>query len=288
MKRNRLISTVIIVIAIAVILAGILSLDCTTIRTAATTQITQTIEPTETIAGITDEEEWYYKLLCALTSPSLQHVKIGNFSFIPTEPVYSAWRQLVRYGGLTVNYVDVVWAPEVFNMVSRHESSEGAITGIGSPSSFWYVNESDVEAISDARDLWYKRLKWMLSTKPTRLYVENIPAGGNLGTASITLGDNGSIVRNIVTSSYQAGIRWTINGDTGFFDGTNFRGVYRVSGADYDHHWVNGLLYLPLNASVDGNSISWDLALYSSNPTLGYTSFAMIEVYDIPSWWMGD
>ena len=236
-------------------------------------------------SGEPDEnEEFVYQLLCALTSPSLVNMDRGAFSTTPGagDPIYTCFKGLIRYAGLAVNYVDHHWGRDMIAQTSRHINADGAITGIGASSSMMYVLESDVLSITNARALWFERLKWMQSTQPTRLVIDNIAAGGNLGTAAITIGANGSIIKNVTFQGYQCGIRRTDT--TTQFLTMNVNTLYRSASADYNNHWMAGEIMIPIE-DLGGVAV-YDLAIYSTNPTLGYTAFAVAEKYDVPAWWI--
>lgn len=245
-----------------------------------TTNSPKTTPPQES-SQFTTEEEWYYKLLCAITDPKLQHVKVGTFSFAPTNPIYSAFKNLVRYGGLTTNYIDCHSPPSPLDMITRHESADGVITGQSSLSSFWYVNKSDVDAIVRARDKWYQRLYWLHNTRPIRLYAENVAPSGN-AIVDIPVGTNGSLITSVFQSGYQTNLRFKRNGEFHTMHVSTWH--TSVVWENRPHSLLNYRLMAPLAAKVDGENHTYYVHYYASTVT-GLASYVLLEKYDLPAWW---
>ncbi len=228
------------------------------------------------------EEEGYYQILCGLTSPAWQHMKRGSFSFTPSNTIYSSFKNLVRFGGMGTNYIDLYTPPNPLTLVQRFTTSD-TITGIGNSSAFMYVNDVAITAIQNARDLWFKRMYWLLTTTPTRIKVENVLANSN-GSTAIPVGTYGSLVRIATFQGGQAGILFSANGET-------LRGVWMCSipfrkstSWEYLQNFVDSEIMLPLSASMDGVSYTWSLVVTGTNQD-DLTSYCMIEKYDLPDWW---
>jgi hypothetical protein len=242
-----------------------------------------------------NEEEYYYKILCALTTPSMLNFKYGAFVLLPTETIYSCFYIYVRFANLSINYVDIRSPPTpLFSGLQRFTTSD-VITGKNRNSSILYVNESSILTINNAKDLWFRRMAWIMNTAPERLIIENVSTAAYL---NISIGQYGSLISQYIGSAYKLSVGFTVIGE----EPTQFRQVVTNTehlsgklGVNDPWTWCQGQLLLPLKSVIRGGegsidsdrSLQWYCYVNHGNQTdFIFHAYGMWYKYDLPSWWI--
>lgn len=234
--------------------------------------------------GLTDEEEWYYKLLCAMTDPvNVGYWETGS-SFTAPEKCYFFG---VDYTDIAVSAYDAVYlnlpAHSMFNigrpilvvLGSGEKLFVANATGMGG----FYVTESVVNAVANARATWFKRLKYLTTTVPTRYKVKHTAAKQQKDTI-ITV-TNKAILGMV---SYVS----ILGGDLFLYDGANYRNMFALAGAcysgtapDFTYGYFTRVPLAPLRP-IGGKS--WDLRSFSADHYSANVCNLYFEVYDnLPS-----
>lgn len=244
--------------------------------------------------GTSIYEEWYYKLLVAATSPSLIHMAFGSFNFTPTETIYSTFKDYVVYGALhtnpITNYVISEAPGSPLLTINRHTTAEGYIADNGaSVGSFIFVNETDVNNIPNAKALWFRRMNWLMNTSPTRIAVQNVPQYYDdfRYNTTISLGTYGSFITTLYDAAWETKIMCETGGVISYPAGSHTYAWDDVLGNNQGAGmgWKMCNLFMPINATIDGDAYTWYLGVRGVDVGIGWTSYALIEKYDVPVWW---
>lgn len=230
-------------------------------------------------------EDQYYKLLVALTSPSLLHFKYGSFApLTPNQTIYSAFYIFVRYAGLTYNYVDVRSPPNPLYAATVKFTTGDTITAQGTTSSFFYVTQASVDAVSDAKTMWFRRLNWLQTTTPTRIVIEEVDME-DWEVLNFTVGTYGSIVTQYIGQAYKLSLRFVIS-SVDYQIITNIESRYGSIGVGDQWSYCNGEIYFPCPATIDGTTMHYQVYVNSgTDPNITFKGYGIWYKYDLPDWW---
>lgn len=231
-------------------------------------------------------EEYYYKILVALTSPSLLNYEHGaSWSITPSETIYSAFHIFVRYAGLVVNYVDQRTPPNILLDFKRFNTSD-TITPLGATSSILYVNQSDVDTIANAKSLWLRRFYWLKTTSPTRLVIDGVFQPNN-EHLNFSCGTYGSIITSQIFQGYRISIRAIPTPyDVAFQVTAELASRSGAIGINDPWQYSQAPLMVAMNDTLSDTAIQWQMWVDAGNCSgHNFRAYGIMEKYDCPIWW---
>lgn len=232
-------------------------------------------------------EEAIYAVGATMLRPDKIKWKLGSYgTFTPSERIYAKVINITRIGASSNNY-EAAYSKELLECTPFAAGSN--IVAHNAQGVLCYVTETDVAAVVNPKKTFMRMRKWILrDSEPVTVQAEI--NGTPLGTATTTFtpGTYGSIVLEIETQSYSVAVQGRVsstdyNAIVGYFGGITVDGT-----ANQAVHLGYGKLpvYLPVKASMDGNSFTWKL--YVQAGYSNYSGFVTARIADLPSWWNDD
>jgi len=220
------------------------------------------------------DEEWWYQLMCALTNPKMIRVSLSQEG----EP-----RTRFALPGLayTKDFDDLVLDDEDGDCYLAGGLTHGTVLSLLAGQHYHYGNSGimyataeDATRVSDARNRYYKRLRYILETAPD---VELRHHGSGTGLIDIETGKNGSVL------SFSAS-GWGFITANVYLDGRTVNGmglgIYRpdkkrFSTSSNMHPSPTNMIPLPKGYNVQLHVTHAD----------GPGGFSYYKVHHVPDWW---
>jgi hypothetical protein len=246
--------------------------------------------------GPTVDENRYFAVLATLLRPSKIKWKIGSFgAFTPSERIYIKVANLVRYGANVSIYTGGLYTgiqPEDFTILEAGET----VTAHSSISSLAYVTETDVAAVVNPMATYYKLMAYLTRDATITHYQARQAGTGSGGAAktgsaitAITPGTYGSIILEADGQGYENDVIGTVSAVDYVVLSLADKGALNAGGVDdqWVHQWRGVTpLFLPIAATMDGNSFGWGIKAYTAFVT--YDGVINARVATLPSNWDTD
>ena len=248
------------------------------------------IASTATGGGPSSSENDYYAVLVTMLRPSKIKMKVGSFgTFTPSGRIYARTLNLCRLGASGTNYVSNLHGTEPMSSFLPI-SAGSSIVATGSSSLINYVEEADVAAVANAQKTYWKMMAYLTRTAAISHY-QATATGAKSGSSitAITPGTYGSMILTLEGQGYEGDVVATISSTNYVSHILAPKGALSTSTAsnDWVHQWWGWQhALLPIAATMDTNTISWGLRVYTGNT--GYDGYLNARVVDLPSWWDTD
>lgn len=219
-------------------------------------------------------QEWYYKLLCAISDPSLV-VRKNSGSWQPAELDYVFGGSGYRVSGMTtgLGFVDnspAGWLPDICTFFPSETYS------ILASCHLLFVTDTSVNSVTNPIERFYQRYQYTRQTVPSRVVVDN-QAPTTLQYFDIS--DNSIITRVSVQNGWEVTIMYASDdhsartfgktlfdiGESGDFTIGSCADFFALPATDSTHHW--------------------EVMTCTKNNT-GVNASFIVEYYtNLPAWW---
>lgn len=233
-----------------------------------------------------------------LLRPSKLKWKLGNFgTFTPSERIYVRIANLMRMPGApSTIYAGGLFTRRGLPIDFQVVASGQTVTAHGSFSVLCYVTETDVAAVSNPTQTLARMLAYVDRTATPRYFSaeavsgkSSTPPSGSTNPTSITPGTYGSLVVWMEGEGYEGDLVPTVSSTSYVAPSMAPKAAITTNSAtnDWGHQWWGVVpLYCPIASSMDSQSFSWAIKVYSGAVT--YNGLINAQVVDLPSDWDTD